>query len=60
VDLTRRGSAQQHDEGLPAWVLPVCLVLATVACALLLRFALGVMDQEAPPTPSSAPITARA
>ncbi|MFP5370859.1 MAG: hypothetical protein ACLGI3_08945 [Actinomycetes bacterium] len=59
MDVNRRGSPQHHDEGLPAWVLPVCLVLTAVACALLLRFALGVMSEEQPgSTPTSASLTA--
>lgn len=54
--LTRPGDAPQEDVPLPIWVLPVCLVLAAVACFLVLRLAIGVMSQE-PATPP--PITAR-
>lgn len=61
MDVARSGTAHPRDDGLPAWALPVFLVVAVVACALLLRFAIGVMDDEAPATtPTSASLTATA
>jgi hypothetical protein len=54
--LTGQGDVRQQDVPLPMWVLPVCLVLAAVACVLVLRLTIAVMSQEpATPTPATAP-----
>lgn len=56
----RRSGSDEHDPGLPVWVFPVCLLLAAVACALVLTFTIRLMvDSPAPEAPSPAVTTSR-
>lgn len=52
----QRSGADQHDLGLPIWVLPICLVLAAAACALVLTFAIRLMGESPVPVAPSAPV----
>jgi hypothetical protein len=55
VAVSRHGGVRHEDVPLPVWVLPVCLVLAAVACFVVLRLAIGVVSPEPPPpTPATA------
>ena len=55
----RRDAAQAHqrkehpDDGLPAWVLLVCLAVAAAICLLVLQFTISMMSVPATPQPTS-------
>jgi hypothetical protein len=49
---TRLRSAD-HGEGLPAWVLPMCVLLAAMACAVVLSVTIHLMSN--PQAPASPP-----